>query len=70
MAQPILQQRKPEIPRAGKDDRAREPDLEAVDEEAVHRRGPPEEEVVHEGEGEARRNSICTHPTVSVYTCK
>ena len=58
--QPVLEEGEPDVARAGEDDRAGEPDLEAVDEEPVHRRAPPEEEVVHEGEGEACRDSVCS----------
>lgn len=59
VSQPIFQEGKPDIPRDGEDDGAGEPDLERVDEEAVDGRAPAEEEVVHEGEGEAGCDAVC-----------
>ena len=54
----ILQQRVPDVSSTRKDDRAREPDLETVQEEAVDVRAPAEEEVVHERERKARRDTV------------
>ena len=50
MPETVLQKGVPDVSSTGEDDRAREPDLETVQEEPVDRDAPPEEEVVEHGE--------------------
>lgn len=58
LSETVFEQGKPQIAQSGKDDRAREPDLETVQKEAVDLDLESENEVVDKGENGSRGNTV------------
>ena len=59
MPDAVLEQREPDVARAGEHDRAREPDLERVQEEAVDGDAPSKEQVVEDSEEATSSDTVC-----------
>ena len=58
MSKAVLEERVPDVSSTREDDRAREPDLETVQEEPVDRDAPPQKKVVEHSEETRRSDTV------------